>query len=41
MKHGVRDEEVKSIFYGQKFIFAEKIVDPPHDEWRALVLGPK
>jgi uncharacterized DUF497 family protein len=39
MKHDVRGGEVESIFYGQKFVFAGRIVDPPHDEWRGLVLG--
>jgi uncharacterized DUF497 family protein len=39
MKHGVLGEEVESIFYSQKFIFAGKIVDPLHDEWRGLILG--
>lgn len=39
MKHGVRREEVESIFYSQKFVFAGEVVDPPHDEWRGLVLG--
>ena len=39
MKHRVQGEEVESIFYSQKFIFAGRIVDPPHDEWRGLVLG--
>jgi uncharacterized DUF497 family protein len=38
VKHGVRPEEVESIFY-KKFIFAGKIVEPAHDEWRGLVLG--
>jgi len=37
-KHGVRSEEVESILY-RKFIFAGKIVEPAHDEWRGLVLG--
>lgn len=39
MKHGVLCEEVESIFYGQKLLFAGRIVDPPQDEWRGLVLG--
>jgi hypothetical protein len=29
MKHGVRCEEVETIFYSQKLLFAGKIVDLP------------
>lgn len=38
-KHGVREEEVESIFHQEKFLFAGRIVDPPHAEWRGLILG--
>jgi uncharacterized DUF497 family protein len=38
-KHGVQREEIESIFYQPKFIFAGKIVVPSHDEWRGLILG--
>lgn len=39
VKHGVRSEEIESIFYQEKFIFAGKIVEPVHAEWRGLILG--
>ena len=38
-KHGVREEEVESIFLQEKFLFAGRIIDPPHVEWRGLILG--
>lgn len=38
-KHGVRPEEIESIFYQEKFIFAGRIIEPVHDEWRGLILG--
>ena len=38
-KHGVRPEEIESVFYGEKFIFAGRIVEPGHREWRGLILG--
>ena len=38
-KHGLRPEEIESIFYQEKFIFAGRIVEPKHDEWRGLILG--
>lgn len=38
-KHGVRPEEIESIFYQDRFVFAGRIVEPAHDEWRGLILG--
>jgi uncharacterized DUF497 family protein len=39
LKHGVSREEIESIFYSQKLIFAGHIIDPPDNEWRGLILG--
>ena len=39
MKHGVDADEIESIFYGNKFVFAGKIMEPAFAEWRGLVLG--
>ncbi|HEX4047354.1 MAG TPA: BrnT family toxin [Elusimicrobiota bacterium] len=38
-KHGVRPEEIESIFFQERFVFAGKITEPAHDEWRGLILG--
>ena len=38
-KHGVRPEEIESIFYQEKFVFAGRIIEPAHAEWRGLILG--
>ena len=38
-KHRVSGEEIESIFYQARFIFAGKIIEPAHDEWRGLILG--
>ncbi|MFI5361323.1 MAG: BrnT family toxin [Elusimicrobiota bacterium] len=38
-KHDVRGEEIESIFYQEKIIFAGRISEPVHDEWRGLILG--
>ncbi|MFA5140209.1 MAG: BrnT family toxin [Elusimicrobiota bacterium] len=38
-KHGVQVEEIESLFYQERFVFAGRIVEPAHDEWRGLVLG--
>ncbi len=37
-KHGVRPEEVESIFF-YPYLFAGRIAEPAHDEWRGLILG--
>jgi len=37
-KHHVRPEEVESIFY-HPYLFAGRIVEPAHEEWRGLILG--
>ncbi len=39
LKHGLSSEEIESIFWQEKYIFAGKIVEPTHDEWRGLILG--
>ena len=39
VKHGVVSEEIESIFYQARFIFAGKITEPAHPEWRGLILG--
>lgn len=38
-KHAVTDEEIESILSREKYVFVGKIVEPPHDEWRGLILG--
>jgi len=38
IKHGVIREELESIFF-QPYLFAGRIVEPVHDEWRGLILG--
>ena len=38
-KHGIQREEIESLFRKDKFIFAGKIMEPAHDEWRGLILG--
>lgn len=38
-KHGVEREEIESIFYQDGFIFAGRITEPEHIEWRGLILG--
>jgi uncharacterized DUF497 family protein len=38
-KHRVSVFEVESIFRQERFIFAGRIAEPEHDEWRGLVLG--
>ena len=38
-KHGIPPGEVESIFWQRTFLFAGKIVEPLHDEWRGLILG--
>ena len=38
-KHGVQSEEIESIFYEEKLLFAGRITEPAHEEWRGLILG--
>ena len=38
-KHGVDQEEIESIFHREKYVFAGKIIEPKHKEWRGLILG--
>ena len=38
-KHGISSGEIESIFWQPSFIFAGKIIEPLHDEWRGLILG--
>ena len=38
-KHGVRPEEVEALFYQSSFIFAGRITEPAHSEWRGIILG--
>ena len=39
LKHGVGSEEIASIFYQARFVFAGKITELAHHEWRGLILG--
>lgn len=39
IKHAIQSDEIESIFYQEKFIFAGRIAEPVHDEWRGLILG--
>ena len=39
LKHRVTQEQVESIFSQNGYLFAGRIVEPVHDEWRGLVLG--
>jgi uncharacterized protein len=38
LKHGLTQEDVESVFW-QPFVFAGRIVEPAHEEWRGLILG--
>lgn len=38
-KHEVRPEEIESIFCQEKIIFAGRVTEPAHEEWRGLILG--
>jgi len=38
-KHGVKDREIEGVFSEFEYIFAGKIVEPAHDEWRGLILA--
>ena len=39
LKHGISCDEVESLFRQDRFIFAGRIIEPAHTEWRGLVLG--
>ena len=39
LKHGISCEEVESLFCQDHYIFAGKIIEPAHPEWRGLILG--
>ncbi|MBK8871265.1 MAG: BrnT family toxin [Elusimicrobia bacterium] len=39
LKHGYSAEQIESLFLQTEYIFAGKIIEPAHDEWRGLVLG--
>jgi uncharacterized protein len=39
LKHGFSYEEIESIFWQSRYIFAGKIIEPAHSEWRGLILG--
>ena len=38
LKHGLTLEDIESVFW-QFYVFAGRIVEPAHSEWRGLVLG--
>ena len=38
-KHGIPCEEVESLFRQDRYIFAGRISEPAHSEWRGLILG--
>lgn len=38
-KHHVTKEDVESIFFVDVFVFAGRIIEPVHHEWRGLILG--
>jgi len=39
LKHGYSSEQIESLFRQTEYIFAGKIIEPSHDEWRGLILG--
>ena len=39
LKHGISCEEVESLFRQDRYIFAGRISEPAHPEWRGLILG--
>ena len=39
LKHGISCEEVESLFRQDRYIFAGRIIEPAHTEWRGLILG--
>ena len=38
LKHGLTLEDMESVFW-QSYVFAGRIVEPAHSEWRGLILG--
>ncbi|OFV95012.1 MAG: hypothetical protein A3F68_11905 [Acidobacteria bacterium RIFCSPLOWO2_12_FULL_54_10] len=38
LKHGLTLEDIESVFW-QPYVFAGRIADPAHSEWRGLILG--
>lgn len=38
LKHGLTLEYIESVFW-QPYVFAGRIVEPAHSEWRGLILG--
>ena len=39
VKHNVAKEDVESLLQQETFVFAGRIVEPVHSEWRGLTLG--
>jgi uncharacterized DUF497 family protein len=39
LKHGLSCKEVESLFLQEHYIFAGRIIEPTHEEWRGLILG--
>lgn len=39
LKNGYTCKNVESIFRQEKYVFAGKIIEPSHEEWRGLILG--
>jgi uncharacterized DUF497 family protein len=39
LKHGISCEEVESLFRQDHYIFAGRMIEPAHPEWRGLILG--
>jgi uncharacterized DUF497 family protein len=39
LKHGISCEEVESLFRQAHYIFAGRIREPAHPEWRGIILG--
>jgi uncharacterized DUF497 family protein len=38
LKHGFTSAQVESVFW-KSYLFAGRIVEPAHEEWRGLILG--
>lgn len=38
-KHDIEDREIEEIFNEFEYIFAGRIVEPAHNEWRGLILA--
>ena len=39
LKHGLSCQEVESLIRQEHYIFAGRIIEPAHQEWRGLILG--